>query len=264
MRVGVLSDVHGNLFALQATLDALRGAGVDGLVCAGDLVGYGPQPNECVETVAELGMPSVAGNHDLMAIGLLSDDRCVQLARDSQQWTRRVLRDDVRKYLADLPPKLALGALVVAHGSLDDPQEYVLSETRASEQLAQLAREHPDAAVLVLGHTHLRWIYVEGRGTVRVPRDGQVPLDPAGRYLLNPGSVGQSRQREWRPRARCMIVDLRRWTVECHSVDYDVGACRQALRAHGLPRASIHVTYGFATRAARRATRLLRNTLRPS
>ena len=127
VRYGVISDIHGNLPALEAVLDALARIGVDAYACAGDLVGYGPQPNECVQIVRALGVVSVAGNHDLIALGELSEDRCERLARDSLRWTRGQLEEPTRAYLAGLPRRVELpGGVVVAHGSLDDPQEYVL------------------------------------------------------------------------------------------------------------------------------------------
>src|SRR6478735_5391674 len=103
MRIGLISDVHANLFALRAAVARLRAEGVDAWVCAGDLVGYGPHPNECVETVAELDPTIVAGNHELMLLGDLPDTRAGWLARRSIAWTREVVQLDVRSYLAALP-----------------------------------------------------------------------------------------------------------------------------------------------------------------
>jgi predicted phosphodiesterase len=103
MRIGLLSDVHANLFALRSAISRLRAEGVDAWVCAGDLVGYGPHPNECVETIAELGATCVVGNHELMMLDELPDTRAGWLARRSIVWTREVVRSDVRSYLAALP-----------------------------------------------------------------------------------------------------------------------------------------------------------------
>ena len=103
MRYGLLSDVHANLQALRATVEELRRVGVDRWIVAGDLVGYGAQPNECIEVVAELDALCVVGNHDLIALGQLCDARCVRLARNSLRWTRDVLAADSRSFLAALP-----------------------------------------------------------------------------------------------------------------------------------------------------------------
>jgi predicted phosphodiesterase len=240
MRYGVISDVHGNLPALDVVLSALHGIGVDAYVCAGDLVGYGPQPNECVETIRQLGAVSVAGNHDLMAIGALSADRCERIARNSLRWTRAVLDDATREYLAQLPRHLELPeGVVVTHGSLDDPQEYILNSDQAGRQLARLAELHPDASILILGHTH-RAFASNGDGACLGSSGAQsVALDGAGPWLFNPGAVGQSR--ESLIRARFMVLDLERRRATFHAVRYDVRRTRALLRRERLPAASVHL-----------------------
>lgn len=259
MRTGLISDVHANLFALRSVLEFLARRGVDMILCAGDLVGYGPHPNECVELIAECGISCVAGNHDLIAVGRLSADACVPMARSSLRWTRGVLRPDTKSYLEALPLRLEVADVVVAHGALDDPQEYVRSDRSARGQLAQLAREYPVASTLVLGHTHVQWVFVEGEGTRSAPGSGHVALGRGSRNLLNPGAVGQSRQLEWRPQARVMVLDQRLGRVECEAVGYDDRACRAALRRAGLPRESVHIWPGTAPRHARKAKRLMRS-----
>jgi predicted phosphodiesterase len=256
MRYGVLSDIHGNYFALQAAIEALRREGVDGWICAGDLVGYGPQPNECVQAVAELSACCVAGNHELVLLGRLGEQRCSRLARETIRWTRGVLGEDCRSYLAALPTVVSAPGLVVAHGSLDDPQEYVLRDAQAARQLDKLALHHPQASLLILGHTHRGWIYSHMQGTVCPPR-GAAGLAP-GRFLLNPGSVGQSRQRERAPLARFMVLDLERRRACLQSVAYDVAACQDVLRSHGLPRDCIHLPPSRLRKARQRVRHLVR------
>src|SRR2546427_11361968 len=133
MRYGVLADIHGNLYALRAGLEELRRRGVDRWLVAGDLVGYGPNPNECVELVAGLDAICVAGNHDLIALGRLSDERCIPLAQTSLRWTRGVLGNDARAFLAGLPERASVpGGVTLAHGSLDNPQDYTVTPRQAS------------------------------------------------------------------------------------------------------------------------------------
>src|SRR4051794_40859719 len=143
MRIGLLSDVHANLFALRAAIARLRADGVDAWVCAGDLVGYGPHPDECVETIAELGPTCVAGNHELMLLGELADSRAGRLARESIAWTRTVVRDDVRSYLAGLPRTADTAGMLVAHGSPRDPQEDVPTGEGAPAPLGALSPGPP-------------------------------------------------------------------------------------------------------------------------
>jgi predicted phosphodiesterase len=259
MRIGLLSDVHANLPALRAAVARLRAEGVDAWVCAGDLVGYGPHPNECVEAVAELEPVSVAGNHELMLLGALPDTRAGWLARRSIGWTQEVVRADVRAYLDALPRTATEADIAVAHGSPDDPEEYVRSEARAAALLGSLQAQR----LLVLGHTHRPWLYGAGAGTLfPVPTSGppgsaDLRLAAGGRHLINPGSVGQSREREDAPRARFALVDLAAAQVRFFAEPYDVVATRAALRARKLPRDAIHVRPGRMAAATRRGRRLV-------
>jgi predicted phosphodiesterase len=261
VRLGIIGDVHANLPALRAALDRLRAEGVDAWVCAGDLVGYGPHPNECVETIAALGPTCVAGNHELMLLGAIPDTRAGRLARRSIGWTREVVRDDVRAYLAALPRTAALPSVAIAHGSPDDPEEYVRTEARAAALLGSL-----DGRLLVLGHTHHPWLY--GAGTLfpaagQVPESAELALPRDAPALVNPGAVGQSRERERVPRARFALVDLARGRVRYFAEPYDAATTRAALRAQHLSPDSVHVNPGRVPTVARRARRVLR-MLRPT
>jgi predicted phosphodiesterase len=240
MRYGVLADIHANAQALEAVTSRLRRIGVDRYLCAGDLVGYGPQPNECVEMTASLEPICVAGNHDLMALGQLSDEHGAMLARRCMHWTREVLSDDARAYLASLPRRAdAEGGVVVAHGALDDPEEYVRRADQASIQLGRLGRQHPGARLLVVGHTHLAFAS-DGRSAAPEPAaTGALALDSAPTWLLNPGAVGQSRERL--ALARFMVLDLERAEANFHAIPYDVEGCRRLLRKAGLPDWSYHL-----------------------
>lgn len=240
MRYGVMADVHGNLAALEAAIAALRKAGVDRWLCAGDLVGYGPQPNECVELLAGLEATCIAGNHDLAVVDRLSgEDRSGRLARRTQAWTRAWLRDDVRDFLAALPLSVEVDGVTVAHGALGDPQRYVRTDRDAAQQLDTLATRDGNGRLLVLGHTHVQWLYERARGTLRIG-SRPIHLQEGGRYLLNPGSIGQSRQRERVPKARCIVLDLEHRQVRFLTLGYDVPRCREVLRRFDLPPECIH------------------------
>ena len=259
MRYGVLADIHGNLPALTAAVRAIEREGVDGWLVAGDLVGYGPHPNECIALVAGLDATTVAGNHDLIALGRLSDDRCIELARASLRWTRQALTDDSASFLAALPVNAAAGAgVVVAHGSLDDPQRYITEPHHARGQLAELTGR-PGARILVLGHTH-RPLAV-GTRTVHRPA-GRVRLPPDEPVVLNPGAVGQSR--ELRARTRALVLDTDRSEAAFLRLEYDVDACRRALVEAGLSPRGCHLRPSFARIAARRVRSVAGRALRPS
>jgi predicted phosphodiesterase len=264
MRYGVIADIHANLHALRAAIARLRRDGVDAWLCAGDVVGYGPHPNECVETVAELGAVCVAGNHELLVERRLDERSAGRLARETIGWTRAVLRDDCRAYLAALPLVATAPGIVMTHGSLQGPDEYVRREEDAARQLGLLARDHPDARVLIVGHTHEPWVHGERSGTLARGPAGAVALPPGDRYLLNPGAVGQSRERAKPPRALCMTLDLEPARVRLLWERYDVRACRAALRRHRLAVDAIHIHPGALATARRRGRRALRWSLRRS
>jgi predicted phosphodiesterase len=259
-RFGVIADVHANLHALDAVLAFLERQEVDAYICAGDLVGYGPFPNECVRRVLALPGRSVAGNHDLMVLGRLADERCIPLVRTSLRWTARVLDDEARALLGRLPTGATEDGVAVRHGSVTSPEEYVLTAERARACLSELAGVEPDARVLVLGHTHRPMAVGSRRGTLLREATGTVELLPDEPVMLNPGAVGQSRSRD--PRARVIVLDLTARTAAFHAVAYDVAGCRRALRDRGLPEGSCHLVRSrwddVADAVKRRVVRLRR------
>jgi predicted phosphodiesterase len=246
VRVGILSDVHANLAALQAAFQHLERQAVQRVLVAGDLIGYGAQPNECLAALEAAGAECVLGNHDLFVLDRLPPDRFPAVARRSALLTRSLLTERSRAFLESLPTVLARGRFVMAHGSLDDPEEYVTGRRRGRELLARVATDSPGADTLVLGHTHEPMYVDERRRAVRAR--GSVPLS-TGRRLINPGSVGQSRQREARPRVRLAVMDEAAGQVEYFALDYDVDMSRRALRAHDLPDRCLHAPISVRHRA---------------
>jgi predicted phosphodiesterase len=262
VRYGVLADIHGNLPALEAALANLQRRGVDRYLVAGDLVGYGPFPNECVAVVAALDAVCVAGNHDLIALGQLSDANCIPLARKSLEWTRRVLGTDARTYLEALPLRADVaGKVALAHGSLDDPAEYTLRPEQASSQLQRLELERPEIRILVLGHTHRPWACDDTPQAARLQRNGSLSLGNA-RWVLNPGAVGQSRG--FRVRAHSAILNLEQSTMTFESLAYDTQRCRDELRRQGLHPRSYQLRPSPVRRLRRIARRVLRRLRKPS
>lgn len=238
MRCAVLADVHGNLPALTEVLAAADRSGVEQVVVLGDLVGYGAQPNECVELIGERGATCVAGNHDLMAIGALSDERCIAVGREIMRWTRRALAPSTREFLEALPlARRTTWGAVLAHGSLDDPEAYTATEAQALTQLELLAEREPGARLLLLGHTHRPLAVSRMRG--RLAARGVLERREGDSVLLNPGAVGQSR--EVRVRARALVLDSQARTATFLRVPYDRERARAALRSAGLPPGALHI-----------------------
>lgn len=234
MRYGILADVHANLAALEAAVERLREAAVDRIVVAGDLVGYGPQPNECVDRLRELDATCIAGNHDLYACGRLEPRRLAEHARGQLDWTRRALGSDVRAHLEAMPLRTRTGELFLAHGSIGDAEEYITAPVDADRQLRWAA-----SPTLVLGHTHRQWLH-SGVGSIR-PETPRALARPAVAHLVNPGSVGQSRQAEPAPLVRFAILDTDAARIEFEAIPYDTEATAQALDAAGLPRSGMHL-----------------------
>jgi putative phosphoesterase len=237
MRLGLLADVHGNLPALRRVLDLLAEEDLDTCICAGDLVGYGPHPNECIEAVDAGAIRCVAGNHDLIATSQLSPEGIGSLARRSLVWTARELRPRSVGFIRDLPARTEVGSSLVAHGSLDDPSAYV-GPDGAHEQLERLAAVAPSARLLVLGHTHRPFAYGLRSGLMIRERSGSVVACDSEPVLVNPGSVGQSRER--RVVARFAVVDMSTGRIDLRETRYDSRACRRALRQRGLSPRSYH------------------------
>lgn len=238
-RYGVVTDVHGNLYALQTALEHLRAAGAERLLCLGDVIGYGPHPSECLELLGSFDPTCVAGNHEQMALGRLSSAGSTETARRSLEWTRTQLTPAAQSVLERWPLVTTAPGVVLAHGSPGRVDEYVRSDSRARELLDQLSSEHPPARVLLLGHTHEAWAFSRVHGTQLRARPGRVSLEQRDLQLLNPGSVGQSRDRH--PHARFLLLDLAEGVADFRSVPYDVAACRRALKDRGLPPDWCHV-----------------------
>jgi len=259
MRIGLLSDIHANAHALNAVLEQMRGE-VDHHIVAGDLVGYGAFPNACVDTIAALDGTVVVGNHDLFVLERLSLRRVPEYGLAAAEWTRRVIRPEVRDYLDQLPQVAERDGVAVAHGSLEDPQEYVLSDERAAIQVRTARERHPQVHTLVLGHTHQQWLWDAGR-SMREPDPAPVALGTSAR-LINPGSVGQSRRRERIPLARAAILDLEEASVTFLAVPYNVEEARSAALRAGLDERAIHAPLPRAPRV-RRLIRRVRRRLIP-
>ena len=231
MRVAVVSDVHGNLRALETVLAAADAAGVDEVWCLGDVVGYGAKPNECCELVRARTAICLAGNHDLVVVGTLGLEEFSHDAADAAGWSRERLTEENRAYLAGLPSIAERDGTLLVHGSPRDPVwEYVLSGEAAVAALAATA-----APLVLVGHSHvpldLRLADARLEGGLAAAGE-EVALD-SGRLLLNPGSVGQPRDGD--PRAAWLLLDLGARRAVFERTEYDVAATQAEIREAGLP-----------------------------
>jgi predicted phosphodiesterase len=242
MRILILSDLHANATALEAALAAVRGRW-ERVVCLGDVVGYGPDPNEVTSKIRELGAQTIRGNHDKAAAGLMPTDDFNPVAKAAVDWTRSQLSADNLKWLAELPPgPLQTDSIVLVHGALQDEDEYVFTPAQALEGLLDSA-----ARVTFFGHTHHQggFSYSDASNNLEVlnlrPRPTEsfaaLRIETGARYLLNPGSIGQPRDGD--SRAGFAIADLEHDVVEFWRVPYDVAAVQSRIRAARLPEALV-------------------------
>jgi len=229
MRIAVLSDIHANLAALDAVRDDLPE--VDETWVLGDSVGYGPQPNEVIAGLQEMGARSVLGNHDGAAIGTVDPRDFNPEARRAIEWTSGEVDANSRAYLAALPEVRRDGELTAVHGSPRDPiWEYVISAGIAAANLDAFSTR-----LCLFGHTHLPVIFHADDGRLDVlAATPETPIRVnGGRAMLNPGSVGQPR--DGNPAAAYLVLDVESATAEFRRVRYDVELTQRLMRAAGLP-----------------------------
>ena len=227
MRIGVLSDIHANLTAFEAVLEAL--GDVDEYWCLGDVVGYGPEPNECIERLGGLQHRCVLGNHDEAAIGRADIRFFNEMAAFAVKWTSSRLTPDSQSYLSSLPRRFEEGVLTVVHGSPRDPtNEYLMDEWSARQNFAYFSTPY-----CLVGHTHVPVIFGETR-TIWTP-DGSPRAYELGpeRTIVNPGSVGQPR--DGNPNSRCATIDTDEMTLRYLEVPYDIAKTQRAMQKAGLP-----------------------------
>ena len=229
MRIAVVSDIHGNLPALEAVLEAL--SPYDALWQLGDIVGYGPQPEEVVLRLRDEGASGVCGNHDAAALGRIDSDWFNDDAREAVTWSAGRLSEDTRGWLEGLPEKLTSDGYTMVHGSPRDPMwEYVYTSSIARASFRAFDTDH-----CLVGHTHVPLVFREDDGGIETlsPADGsKLELD-ARRTIINPGSVGQPRDGD--PRAAWLLLDTEAQSASWRRADYDIAAAMAAIRAARLP-----------------------------
>lgn len=229
MRVLVISDIHANLSALEAVL-ASAGR-LDDVWCLGDLVGYGPDPNECIARLRSLpSLTCLLGNHDAAAIGDLPLDSFNAEARTSLEWQREVLSAASLDFLQELEPMSQVASVTLAHASPRQPLlEYLLDTFAAGENF-----EFFQTKLCFVGHTHVPILFFQGDYGVglQIPH-ADITFNLDSRCIANPGSVGQPRDRD--PRASFAIFDDELLTWEYHRVEYDISSVQQRMLAVGLP-----------------------------
>jgi len=230
-RVAVISDVHANWHALDAVLQEIEREEPDELWCLGDLVDYGPRPNPCSAAVERRAALCLSGNHDLGVLGEIGLEEFAGDAVVAARWTRGVLAEGSRAFLQSLRPEGERDGVELFHGSPRDPVwEYVLSA-----EAARVAFELTRSPLLLVGHSHVPLAITLEDDVLDgglAPAGTETPLGP-GRRLLNPGSVGQPRDRD--PRAAWLLLDTDAGLARFKRSEYDIERAQEDIREAGLP-----------------------------
>ncbi len=243
MRVAIISDVHANLEAFEAVLKEIDRVGVDSIVSLGDVVGYNPNPNECIDLLMERTIPSLMGNHDAVAAGLEDPIDFNPIARKAVVWTRTVLNDEHKQYLREQPERRRLApGIELVHGSLLNRDHYILSDWDVEQNFSLMSAANPPIHVLFFGHTHCQEAFtMRPDGVWSTVAERVLYLKEGECALVNPGSVGQPRDQD--PRAAFAIYDSDAQKIELFRTAYDVATCAQKILAAGLPKELAHRLY---------------------
>jgi predicted phosphodiesterase len=232
MRVAIVSDIHGNRHAFEAVLDAIEASECQEMWCLGDLVGYGAEPDACVELARRYAAICLAGNHDLGVRGALPLEEFSRGAALAARWTQGVISTETRDFLEKLEPSHLGEDVGLFHASPRDPVwEYVLSPLQA--ELCLDAQSH---RVCLIGHSHvaLSFSRADGESATGQTRGPDEQLDiTQSEWLINPGSVGQPRDGD--PRAAWLELDLDGWEAVYRRTEYDIAGAAAAIRAARLP-----------------------------
>jgi predicted phosphodiesterase len=230
VRYAVISDVHGNLEALATLFEKLRPT--DGMLCLGDLVGYGPNPNECVEMVRARATATVLGNHDVAAIDNFGIAYFNPMAREAMAWTQTILSAENKEWLNSLGYEFRMAEYLMVHGAPVNYFEYILDKDGAAGAFART-----DAPLIFIGHTHIAECYTlhpSGKLEHRhLQHGGEVTLEPGLRYLINVGSVGQPR--DLNPQASFAFYEPEAAKVTVERFDYPIAAVQAKIGAAHLP-----------------------------
>jgi len=236
MRYLVLSDIHANMTALEAALAAVEGRW-DRVVCLGDLVGYGPDPNEVTDRIRAMGATTIRGNHDKASCGLANAEDFNPVAKKAALWTQEQLSPENLAFLQNLPQgPTELDGMSLIHGALRDEDEYVFAPAQALQGLLEAPSQ-----LSFFGHTHFQggFSFRDNRLEVIQLRPGPgasfaaLQVAKETRYLLNPGSIGQPRDGD--PRAAFAVADLEHQVVEFWRVPYDIEVVQRRMLEADLP-----------------------------
>ncbi len=230
MKYAIISDLHANLEALKAVLEIIDRSHVDQIVCLGDVVGYNANPNECVDIVRERDIPTVCGNHDAVAAGLVDPWGFNPVALSAALWTREALSPSNLQWLKELPDSIEFPDFLAVHGSPTDRDNYLFTWEEILPYIDFL--EGHDVRLCFFGHTHYPGIF-SADGVYTVGEDSTFPLGEDKTFFINPGSVGQPRDGD--PRAAFGLLDTETRIYQLVRAEYNVQSTAHEIIGRGLP-----------------------------
>ncbi|MEA3369028.1 MAG: metallophosphoesterase family protein [Candidatus Ratteibacteria bacterium] len=230
MRYGIFGDIHGNLEAFEVVLRELNRQKVTQLICVGDIVGYGAEPNGCVEKIRSLSIPAVAGNHDWISVGKSDINYLNAQARQAILWTGRNLKSENKRYLDKLPLVIEKNDFQLVHGSLKEPAEwhYILNLKEANDAFSLMKK-----SLLFIGHSHRPIIFSKDKEKIAYSFTGRLSIKEGVKYIINVGSVGQPRDGD--PRAGYILFDDEKKEIVYKRIAYPVEKTQAKIKAAGLP-----------------------------
>jgi diadenosine tetraphosphatase ApaH/serine/threonine PP2A family protein phosphatase len=223
----IISDVHGNLEALKEVLKYIDEKKIDRVFCLGDIVGYGPNPNECVEIISERCQKVVIGNHDHAALGLTSTEYFNDFAKISTHWTTNNLSEENKNYLHSLEFTYSTDKFLAVHSTPSAPTlwHYILSEMDAQHEF-----KYFEERICFIGHSHFPIVFNDRAGFTRAPK---VKLEEEDKFIVNVGSVGQPR--DGNPKACFCVYDDKESSIDFIRLDYEIDKTREKIIKAGLP-----------------------------
>ncbi|TDI94981.1 MAG: metallophosphoesterase [Caldithrix sp.] len=231
LKYAIISDIHGNLEALESVIAEIEKKGVDTILCLGDVVGYGPNPNECVDIIRKRAEVILAGNHDYAPIGKLDVSYFNPWARSAIEWTADHLTQSSVDFLIELPLKIDLDGFTIVHATPQNPEEWNYINT-----IGDAALNFPEfnSQICFIGHSHVPMaIYVTENNEHRVSKKNPLKIKKSRRYIINVGSVGQPR--DLNPKASFSIYDNKTNVYENFRVGYAVAETQRKIRETQLP-----------------------------
>jgi predicted phosphodiesterase len=228
----IISDIHGNLEAFNAVIESFAGIKAKKVFCAGDVVGYGADPEECIEKIKRIGAECILGNHDAACVDKTDIAYFNPHAREAVLWTKDVLSTAAKDYLKTLPYTCKNSHFTASHGTLHDPEEFIYMMSGAD---AMHTFELLKTQVCFVGHSHVPGVFSLKEGKISYSQNKSLKLENGFKYIVNAGSVGQPR--DYDRRACYCVYDVDKCSIKFERIEYDVEEAQQKIIAAGLPAA---------------------------